>query len=114
MARLMSSTELKQRMEKDEEFVLVDVSNPETYQSEHIPSAVNVPVDQLGEKAKEELNKNERIVVYGQDHEDDASHEAAELLENLGYRKVADFDGGVFAWKRAGFLTEGEDAEVVG
>lgn len=114
MARLMSSTELKERMDEDEEFVLVDVSEPEEFATEHIPDAQSIPIGELGERATEELNKNERIVVYGRNHDDDASNDAAELLENLGYRKVADFDGGVYAWKRAGFLTEGTDPEVIG
>jgi rhodanese-related sulfurtransferase len=114
MARLMSSTELKERMDEDEEFVLIDVSEPEEFATEHIPDAQSIPIGELGERATEELNKNERIVVYGRNHDDDASNDAAELLENLGYRKVADFDGGVYAWKRAGFLTEGTDPEVIG
>ncbi|MGM0557630.1 MAG: rhodanese-like domain-containing protein [Myxococcota bacterium] len=114
MARLMSSTELKERMDEAEEFVLVDVSDPEDYAKEHIPDAKNIPLGELGELAKKELNKNERIVVYGQNHDDESSNDASELLENLGYRKVADFDGGVYAWKRAGFLTEGTEAEVIG
>ena len=114
MARLMSSTELRERMDEDEEFVLVDVSDEESFAQEHIPNAKNIPIGELGELATQELNKNERIVVYGQDHDDESSNDAAELLENLGYRKVADFDGGVYAWKRAGFLTEGDEAEVIG
>ena len=114
MARLMSSTELKERMDGDEEFILVDVSDPEDYATEHIPSAVNIPLADLAEKVKSELSKNQRIVVYGKDHDDESSNRAADVLEGMGYRKVADFDGGVYAWKRAGFLTEGEEAEVIG
>lgn len=114
MARLMSSTELKERIDGDEEFVLVDVSDPEDFAKEHIPEAINIPLAELAERVKEELSKNQRIVVYGEDHDDESSNRAADVLEGTGYRKVADFDGGIFAWKRAGFLTEGTEAEVVG
>jgi rhodanese-related sulfurtransferase len=114
MARLMSSTELKERIDGDEEFILVDVNDPEQFIEEHIPGARNIPLKALAEKVKAELSKNQRIVVYGMDHDDESSNRAADVLEGMGYRKVADFDGGVFAWKRAGFLTEGEEAEVVG
>ncbi len=114
MARLMSSTELKERIDGEEEFVLVDVNDPEDFQNEHIPNAVNIPLGDLAEKVKQELSKNQRIVVYGKDHDDESSNRAADVLEGMGYRKVSDFDGGVYAWKRAGFLTEGEEPEIVG
>jgi len=104
MARLMSSTELHQRMnQKDEEFVLVDVREPKEYDEGHIPEAQSIPLDNLKENAEELLNKNQRVVVYGENHEEPESNSAASLLESMGFRKVSDFDGGVHAWKRAGF-----------
>lgn len=114
MARLMSSTELYRRIEKDEDFVLIDVLSPDKFQKEHIPGALNVPLTELRQRAKSDLSKNQRIVVYGTDHDDTTSNEAANMLEEIGFRKVADFDGGLKAWKRAGFLTEGSDPEVIG
>ena len=50
-----------------------------------------------------------RRTVYGEDHDNENSARAAEILENLGYRKVSDFDGGIYAWKRAGFLTTADE-----
>ncbi len=114
MARLMSSTELKERMDGEEEFVLVDVTDAESFAKEHVPGARNIPLSKLAEQVKQELSKNQRIVVYGQNHDDESSNRASDVLEGMGYRKVADFDGGIYAWKRAGFLTEGDEAEVIG
>mgnify|MGYP003572543013 CR=1 FL=1 len=72
----------------------------------------STPSDKIERKrrlveAAKEFRKNQRIVVYGETHTDNSSNAAAELLEGLGFRKVSDFDGGVHAWKQAGFLTEG-------
>ncbi len=114
MARLMSSTELHQRIEKGEDFVLIDVLNSEAFDKEHIPGAVNIPLTELGARAKRDLSRNQRIVVYGKDHDENSSNQASNLLEELGFRKVADFDGGISAWKKAGFLTEGNEPEIVG
>ena len=114
MARLMSSTELKERMDENQEFVLVDVTPAEEYAKEHIPTAVNIPLSELAEQVKQQLSKNQRIVVYDKNHDDESSNRASDVLEAMGYRKVADFDGGIYAWKRAGFLTEGEDAKLLG
>lgn len=114
MARLMSSTELNQRIEKGEDFVLIDILNPDDFEQEHIPGAINMPLPELRQRAKNDLSKNQRIVVYGHDHDDTSSNEAATLLEELGFRKVADFDGGIMAWKKAGFLTDGTEPETLG
>lgn len=105
MARLMSSTELHQRMESNSDFILVDVHQTAQFEREHIPGAINIPLDALANAAPTQLNKNQRIIVYGDNHETEASSRAAELLESLGYRKVSDFDGGLHAWKRAGYRT---------
>ena len=114
MARLMSSTELHQRIETNEEFVLIDVLPADEYNKEHIPGAINIPLDELRTRAKSDLSKNQRIVVYGRTHDDESSNQASAVLEELHFRKVSDFDGGIEAWKRAGFLTEGSDPEIVG
>ncbi len=114
MARLMSSTELQQRIDSGEDFILVDLHDPEHYQKERIPGAINIPISELEQRAPRELPKSARIVVYGQNHEAEASNYASTILENLGYRKVSDFDGGLDAWKQAGFATEGSQPEIIG
>ncbi len=114
MARLMSSTELHQRIEKDEDFVLIDVLGTDDFTDEHIPGAVNIPLAELRQRATSDLSRNQRIVVYGFDHDEQSSNQAATLLEELGFRKVSDFDGGISAWKKAGFLTEGKNPKIVG
>lgn len=105
MARLMSSTELATRLEKDgENVILSDVRAADEFSKEHIPGAINIPLEALADKAKD-FKKSQRIIVYGETHSDEASNRAAELLEQMGFRKVSDFDGGVYAWKQAGYLT---------
>lgn len=108
MARLMSSTELAARLEEDgENLVLSDVRDPSEFTKEHIPGAINIPLEALSEKAKE-FKKSQRIVVYGETHTDGSSNRAAEMLEKMGFRRVSDFDGGVYAWKQAGYLTSAD------
>jgi rhodanese-related sulfurtransferase len=100
---------LASRLEKDRDnVVLSDVRNPEEYQKEHIPGAINIPLEKLAEHARQ-FKKSQRIIVYGETHSDEASNKAAELLEGMGFRKVSDFDGGVYAWKQAGYLTTDDD-----
>lgn len=110
MARLMSSTELRQRLDETDDFVLVDVRTPDKYEEGHIPRAISIPLDDMKERAEDELNKNQRVIIYGENHDHPNSNSAAKVLESMGFRKVSDFDGGVYAWKRAGFeLVEGAE-----
>ena len=104
----MSSTELYERIESGaEDFIVVDVLSPEEYAKEHIPGAINIPLEHLETRAKE-LNKSHRIIVYGNNHTNESSTAAAGILEEIGYHKVSDFDGGIHAWKRAGYLTSAD------
>lgn len=95
--------ELKQ---SGEDFVLVDVLGEDHYEDEHIPGAINIPVDHIGEAAIERLDKSDKIVVYCANFDCGASPQAAEKLEDLGFEHVIDYEGGVKAWKEAGHDTE--------
>ena len=112
MARLMSSTELHERLDEDDDFVLLDVRDHEAFVDGHIEGARSLPLENLKEEAENELNKNQRIVVYADDHDASESNSAARVLESMGFRKVSDFDGGLYAWERAGFTVESGEADA--
>jgi len=95
--------------EPDEKFVLVDVRDEEHFEEGHIPQAESIPLDNLKDNAEDLLNKNQRVVLYGDNHDEPESNSAASVLESMGFRKVSDFDGGVHAWKRAGFALVADD-----
>jgi len=105
----MSSTELYERLDQlNEEYVLVDILPSQHFNQEHIPGAINIPFESLESEAPKVLSKTKRIIVYGDEHTDATSAKAASLLESMGYRKVSDFDGGIYAWKHAGYKTISE------
>ncbi|MDO9485505.1 MAG: FAD-dependent oxidoreductase, partial [Actinomycetota bacterium] len=73
--------------------VLVDVRTPEEFAEGHIPSAVNIPVDELRERCSELAD--EHAVVYckvGQ-----RGHTAANILRECGV-SAANLDGGFQTW----------------
>ncbi|MFC1755526.1 rhodanese-like domain-containing protein, partial [Thermoproteota archaeon] len=45
-------------------FKVVDVLSREHYEKEHIEGAISLPLDEIEEKAKGTLEKNDLIVVY--------------------------------------------------
>ncbi len=105
----INAHDLKNRIEKDDRTLVLDVLPKDHYRSGHVPGARNVPlgdagfVDAVGAHAQD---KQQPIVVYCANTECDLSPKAAERLQDLGYENVADFEGGIEEWKAAGFAVE--------
>jgi rhodanese-related sulfurtransferase len=56
---------LKQKIDRRERFVLVDVLSPAAYAKGHLPGAINVPSERLAELAPSLLpDKHAAIIVY--------------------------------------------------
>jgi len=75
-------------------YILVDVRTAEEFAEGHIPTAVNAPVDGIG-NAPPTQDKTARIIVYCRSGR--RSARAKSILEGLGYTGVVDF-GGISRW----------------
>jgi rhodanese-related sulfurtransferase len=73
---------------------LVDVRSPEEYAAGHIPTAINIPVGEIGDRPPTD-DKNALIVVYCASGRRSARSQA--ILEGLGYVRVVDF-GSISRW----------------
>ena len=82
--------------------LLVDVRTPMEYQAEHIPQAKNIPLDQI-ESAFDDLKGYER--VYVQCQSGNRSSQACQKLEAAQLDNMMNVQGGIAAWKDAGFVT---------
>jgi len=95
--------ELKKKLNSDDDFVLIDVLGEESYEDSHLPGAINIPLSRIGREAKNRFDEDEEIVVYCGSYECDASPQAAEKLEKLGFEKVYDYEGGKKEWREQGY-----------
>jgi rhodanese-related sulfurtransferase len=97
-ADLVSAEELK-RMQSDRQLVVVDVDNRDLFRVNHIPNAVNIPLDELEVRAVNELSPDSKIVVYCHTCPDDAeSNIAHDILLKNGFQQVSILKGGLKAW----------------
>ncbi|KUE80085.1 rhodanese-like domain-containing protein [Aeromonas schubertii] len=120
--RLMTVAELKGRMDKGEEMVILDTMPLEaSYKKGHIPGAKNfVFVKEAkgspvwsdiveGEGSEAQLlallgeDKERPLVIYCGFVQCGRSHNAAAWAVQQGYRQVYRVPGGIFAWKGAGY-----------
>ena len=65
---------------------LLDVRSPQEYQQTGLPGAVNIPVDQLAQRAAPELDSSKPVVVYCLSG--GRAGQAYALLQSLGFQAV--------------------------
>lgn len=92
----ISQEEAVRMMQAEADYLIVDVRTSEEYAEGHIPDAVNVPNETIGDSAPEALPDKEQILlVYCRSGR--RSKAASEKLAALGYTKVYEF-GGINTW----------------
>ena len=93
----MKYEELQNKLNAQENFVLLDVRTQEEFDAGHIAGAILLPYDEINLKAATVLPEKEKeIVLYCRSGRRSAIAKKA-LLE-LGYKDVEDF-GGINRWK---------------
>ena len=104
----MTADELRQKLERGDDFVLIDALAPMVYAHSHLPGAINMPpsaVDAL-RCTKRIPDLDTEIVVYCSNAECDDSIATAERLRELGYTNVRHYAGGKDEWRRLGLPLE--------
>lgn len=105
----ISPDEALELMEGDPFAAFVDVRTVEEYDEAHIPSALNVPLESIGDEPPEALpHQDLAVIVYCRTGV--RSQQAAEKLKELGYTDVYDM-GGIVDWPYETISTEVEQAE---
>jgi glyoxylase-like metal-dependent hydrolase (beta-lactamase superfamily II)/rhodanese-related sulfurtransferase len=99
----MSLDELKARVDAhDVELVLLDVRERDAYTAGHVPGARHLPRGQLELRVNEELpDPTLRILTvceFGR-----VSTLAAATLRQIGFQRAIALDGGMKAWREAGY-----------
>jgi len=97
---------LKKMMDSHDDFVLIDARTHEGYDEEHLPGAIPISADHLGEQMVKQYKKNRTIVTYCSGWKCESSTIAAKKLDKYGFTNVLEFKGGLEDWKKAGFPTE--------
>ncbi len=104
--KTITAEQLLEKINKNEKFKLVDVLLPSSYKKWHIPSSINIQIDDIEKKASEYLDLKDEIVVYCASSECQSSTIAARKLTELGYTDVTDYKGGKREWDEKNFPKE--------
>ena len=83
--------------DRGEDFLLLDVREPDEYEKARIEGAILIPLAQIEERAAEIAEwKDRRVVVHCR--LGGRSAQACQKLARLGFRKLENMDGGIDAW----------------
>jgi len=94
---------LKRFMDEGKDFTLIDARSHDAYDREHLPGAISIPSDHMGEHLLRDYDKKQTMITYCTDLECTASTVAAKKLERYGFRKVLEYKAGIDDWKKAGY-----------
>ena len=101
----ITADEAAELMAEETDYILLDVRTEEEFEAEHIPGAICVPNETIGDSAIPELpDKDQTIFIYCRSG--NRSKDAAEKLVNLGYTHIIEF-GGINDWN--GETVSGEE-----
>ncbi|MGV3532727.1 MAG: molybdopterin-synthase adenylyltransferase MoeB [Chthoniobacteraceae bacterium] len=91
----ISATDLKGKLDRKEDFVLLDVREPFEYDICRIPGSRLIPLGQLPSRMSE-LDSADEIVL--QCKSGVRSARALKLLQEAGFGKLSNLEGGITAW----------------
>lgn len=100
----ISAQELKEMMDQNDNFNLVDIRSIQEYVTGHIPDAVSIPYRQLPYRYRE-LNPDIKTVVYCRTGQ--SCYLAVRLLSGFGFTDLYILTGGIAAWEYAIELENG-------
>lgn len=88
--------EAVEMMEKEENYIILDVRTHEEFAAGHIPGAIVVPNETIGTEEIAQLpDKDQLIMVYCRSG--NRSKQASDKLVKLGYTNIVEF-GGIIDW----------------
>jgi len=91
-----------------QDFVLLDVRAPQSYDAGHVPRAINLPHGKITERNLSSYPAGTLFVVYCNGPHCNGADRAAARLARLG-RPVKKMIGGVEGWKDEGFRLVNQD-----
>ncbi len=101
---MVSITELKTRLDNDQDILLLDVRSAEDYTGEqgHIAASTNIPLENLSKRLAEISDYEEKPVIIVC-RTDKRSSKAAQLLAQEGFADVHVAKGGMTDWNQLGY-----------
>ena len=110
---MIKAEDLAKRINRNDDFLMVDVRQPDELTSSigHIRGSVNVPMLSLNSRISRVAgNKNREIILICRT--DHRARFASELLKRSGFTNLKVLEGGMVKWNKLGLQASKERAVV--
>lgn len=97
---LISREELKEKLERGDQFKLVNALGERAFEAKRIPGSINIS-NMRG--ARNMLYPDDDIVIHCFNPSCIASIIGYQILTSMGYKKVRRYAGGISDWEEAGY-----------
>ena len=101
---LISREELKERLNRGDQFKLVNALGEWVFEAKRIPGSINIS-NTLD--ARNMLDPDDDIVIHCSNPSYVASIIGYQILTRMGYKKVRRYAGGISDWEDSGYPLEG-------
>ncbi len=108
LMNLIGREELKEKLDRRDDFKLVMAYTDWAYRMKHIPGSIHIPIPVKAVDRLDELKLDDEIVVYCSGQDCAASKMSYHILKARGYTNVRRYAGGIYDWEEAGYPLEGE------
>jgi len=99
MSKTMTREQIKHKLTAQEPMILVEALPQQYFDKEHLPGAINIPHDEIPQKALELLpDKEALIVVYCASSDCQNSKMATSSLQKMGYNNAHEYVEGKQHW----------------
>jgi rhodanese-related sulfurtransferase len=102
--QLITREQLKAKLDAGQDVKLVMAVGPWEFRAKHIPGSLGFPSPRC---ALRELQCDDEIIVYANNHHRINSAAAYHALSAHGYRNICCYVGGLSDWEAAGYSVEG-------
>ncbi len=105
---LISRDELKEKLDRGDDFKLVNALGEFAFRAKHIPGSINIPTP---EEATKMLDPADEIVIHCSSPSCQVSVNVYNILKENEYTNIRRYAGGIQDWEEAGYPLEGEMVE---
>jgi rhodanese-related sulfurtransferase len=104
----ISRESLREKIDRGDDFVLVDALAPMSFAASHLPGAINLMPGWVDDRARRRIpDFDTEIVVYCLGSDCDSSVKVANRLSGLGYGNIRHYAEGMDDWRKADLPLEG-------
>lgn len=97
----IQGNEVKDKMDKQENFKIIDVRDSDEFSAGHIPNSLSLPYDSGHfKKQYPELDWGKDVLIVVVDSYETRAADAAQILRNSGFSQAKVLKGGMMDWQK--------------